>query len=351
MHNLKRKIYPGNVTGLFVIIALTIILLSGCTIKPEATGQENSLCILIDPELRDSIENTLLQVFCPIIETPQPERRFNPVFAGMDEIANVQTSRNLLIVAVLNQSGPVSQLVFNMLSPEIVQGVSNGEYFVFSKENEWAKDQQMMILVMADPASMISQLQEEGGELFSIFDDVRTQKVKKDLYRRHEQKKLAADVRERYGFDMRIPHDYYIVREEQDDGWLRLKRGLAPGRWITLWKSEPLLANPVDTSWVYQTWSMLAASFADTVQANLDYLHFKEIEVAGLPALEMWGLWETKGPQGGGPFVCRAFFNPNDKRAYLIEGEVFFPRGEKEPFLRQVEVILSTFKVDNNNIY
>jgi len=57
----------------------------------------------------------------------------------------------------------------------------------------------------------------------------------------------------------------------------------------------------------------------------------------------MSGLWETVGPQGGGPFVCYIVYNPSDCRVYLLDGEVYNPGGEKEPYIKQLEVIIQTF--------
>lgn len=310
---------------------------------PQATGEDNELGILIDADLRADVETTLLEIFCPIVETPQPEQRFIPIFGGMESISRLNTQRFLLLVGTLDGKGEISTLITGMLSPEIYTGVQRGEYFVFHKQNEWARGQHMLILVSSDAPSLVDQAQAESEFLFNIFDKARTRKIKRELYRAHEQKDLARQIRERYGFDLRIPHDYVLVREEPEQGWLRLKRP-APSRWITLWRSSPLPEDPVDSTWVVQKWSDLAAEYADPVQANTDYLSVKPISISGYPGLELQGLWETIGPQGGGPFFCRAFYNPVDGRAYLLDAAVFNPGGEKEPYLKQLEVILETFR-------
>jgi len=103
----------------------------------------------------------------------------------------------------------------------------------------------------------------------------------------------------------------------------------------------------VDSTWLVETWSQLALKFADPVQANPDYLRYGDIEMDGLPGAEIRGLWETIGPQGGGPFFCRAVYNPQDRRVYLFDGAVFNPGDVKEPYIKQLEVIWGTFKVRN----
>jgi hypothetical protein len=340
----KIAIAP-KVVLLMTIVCFPICLsLDACSFKPRATGPDNEIVFLIDPELRSSFEADLLKTFCPVIETPQSERRFQPLFGGIEELPDLQTQRFLILVGVLDQTGELSETISAMLTPEVIEGVRRGDYFVFSKEDEWASGQQMLILVTPDAASLKKRLQMEKEPLFKLFDNKRNEQVKKGLYRRYEQKDLAEDIRERYGFELRIPHDYVLVREEPEAGWLRLKRGLQPGRWITLWRSTTLDEDLIDAAWLYGTWSSLAAQFADPVRANLDFLTTVEATVCGFPGMEMRGLWETENSKGGGPFLCRAFYNPADRHVYLLEGEVFNPGGEKEPFLKQLEVILDTFK-------
>ncbi len=329
-------------------LAILSILLAGvyssCSFKPSNIGAENELAILIDSELRGRIEAPLLDTFCPIVDTPQPERRFIPIFGGFDDLERLQTQRFLLLVGVLDDSGAVSQLITNMLSPEISEGIVRGDYYIFNKKNEWARGQQMLIIVTPDVQSLVDRLTSESESLFDIFNQLREELVFAKLFRKYEQKSLAKDIRERYGFDLRIPHDYALVREEPEAGWLRLKRS-APGRWITLYRSQPLEENPLDSAWVVDKWSELAAQFADPVLFNPDYLIFNEKIIAGYPGIEMRGLWETIGPQGGGPFFCQVFFCPVDHRVYYLEGEAYNPGDVKEPYVKQMEVILKTLRI------
>lgn len=330
---------------LFITVGFVCgIVFSACSFKPRATGSDNELGILIDADLQAALESDLMQTFCPILETPQPERRFIPRFGGTDRIQDLQAQKFLLLVGVLDHNGKMSETISAMFTPEVLQGIRNGEYYVFSKRDEWANGQLMLVLAAPDIPTLIERLRSERESLFNILDARRTEWVSKDLYHRYEQKDLAADIRERYGFNLRIPHDYVLVRDEPEAGWLRLKRGLQPGRWITLWRSTPLEEDPVDSTWVYQTWATLAAQFADPVRANLSFLKSRETEIFGHPGFEMRGLWETENAKGGGPFLCRAFYDPAGGRVYLLEGEVFNPGGLKEPFVKQLEAILETFK-------
>lgn len=351
--DLRLNIHPSRMpqigaSGIRLTAACLVflgLLFSGCSIKPQATGQDNELGILVDPVIRESTEAALLSTFCPIVETPQPERRFEPIFGGMEKLDVLQTQKFLLLVGVLDGEGETSALIKKMLSPEVEQGVREGQYFVFVKRNEWAKGQITMILVTPDLISLRDRLDSERDQLLSIFDRQRTEDIKRELFSRYEQVDLAASLRERYGSNLRIPHDWVVVREESTPAgdWVRLKR-VVPIRFITLWRSSILDEDPVDSAWVMTVWSEMGLMYEDPIRSNPDFTRMSGFEIGGNKGIEVRGMWETLGPQGGGPFICRAFYDPTDQRAYLLEGEVFNPGEEKEPFLKQIEVILGTFK-------
>jgi hypothetical protein len=323
---------------------LPALMLSGCNIKPRATGTPHELAILIDSELEAQIGDALRSTFCPIIETPQPEYRLKPIIADYSGLAQVQTQRFLLVVGTLQKSDGVSGLIEKMLSPEVKDGVQNGIYYVFQKENEWARYQLMLILVTPDAQELRRKLEEEGADLYKIFDEKRTEIVMDELYHKLERKDLERDISRRYQFTLRIPPDFELVRDEVEDGWLRLKRVL-PTRFVTIWRSPPLVENPIDSAWVIDTWNMLGMQFEDPSRVNPDFTRIISTVVGYYPALKFHGIWETNSSLGGGPFVGYAFYDEDQQRAYFLDGEVFNPGGDKEPYIKQLEVMLETFEI------
>ncbi len=326
------------------IILLPALVLNGCNIKPRATGTPYELAILIDTELETQIGDALISTFCPIIETPQPEYRLKPIFADYSKLEQVQTQRFLLIVGTLQNSGGVSGLIETMLTPEVKEGVQNGIYYVFQKENEWARHQLMLVLVTPNADELRRKLEEEGENLYKILDEKRTEIVLDELYSKLERKDLERDLSRRYQFTLRIPADFALVRDEVENGWLRLKRVL-PTRFVTLWRSPPLAENPIDSAWVIDTWNMLGMQFEDPSRVNPDFTRITSTVVGYYPALKFHGVWETLSSLGGGAFVGYAFFDEDQQRAYLLDGEVFNPGGEKEPYIKQLEVMLETFEI------
>ena len=56
------------------------------------------------------------------------------------------------------------------------------------------------------------------------------------------------------------------------------------------------------------------------------------------------GLWENDQPAAGGPFKNWAFYDPYSQRVYMIDVAVHAPEQDKQPFLRRMEIIASTFR-------
>ncbi|MBU1651556.1 hypothetical protein KKA00_05010, partial [bacterium] len=152
-------------------LSIISVAFSGCDFKPKAIGNDNELAILVDADVREAAEGHLLAAFCPIVDTPQPEHRFIPVWGDFEAISRLQTYRFILLVGTLDGKDKLSGLVQQMLSDEIIAGVRRGDYFVFQKKSEWARDQLLLILVAENRQQLIARLEKvDRGACNSDFN-------------------------------------------------------------------------------------------------------------------------------------------------------------------------------------
>ncbi|MBU1882271.1 DUF4837 family protein, partial [bacterium] len=185
-------------------MSIISVAFSGCDFKPKAIGNDNELAILVDADVREAAEGHLLAAFCPIVDTPQPEHRFIPVWGDFEAISRLQTYRFILLVGTLDGKDKLSGLVQQMLSDEIIAGVRRGDYFVFQKKSEWARDQLLLILVAENRQQLIARLENDGQDLYQLFVDERNQVIHDQLFHSYEQKSIAAEIQENYGIKLRI---------------------------------------------------------------------------------------------------------------------------------------------------
>jgi hypothetical protein len=69
------------------------------------------------------------------------------------------------------------------------------------------------------------------------------------------------------------------------------------------------------------------------------------IEVNGLTGLELRGVWQDRSEfPAAGPFIARALACPRQDRTYYIDAWLFAPGTDKYPYLRQLEILLDSFR-------
>jgi hypothetical protein len=72
------------------------------------------------------------------------------------------------------------------------------------------------------------------------------------------------------------------------------------------------------------------------------YVDVKDINVRNEYAFEARGLWQMEGDMMGGPFVSHARVDQPNGRVVVVEGFVYSPKGLKRNLIRQMEAVLYT---------
>jgi hypothetical protein len=67
------------------------------------------------------------------------------------------------------------------------------------------------------------------------------------------------------------------------------------------------------------------------------------VAFAGRRALKISGIWENRTLLVGGPFRTYCFYDQDTGRRYMVDAAVYAAGTEKEPYLRQVDLIIGSF--------
>ena len=329
----------------FYLVLLLALLLFGCFGKPPASGEDNQLFVVSDSDNWEALESSIKDVFEKVIETPQPEKLFEVHWVPPEKFSQFATRKNIAIVGILNSEGEINEKVSNMLSAEVKAKVADGSAFVFPKENPWAEKQLLVVLASTGFAELQEKLQDNKDYLYQLFEKKVLDETKAQMFSQLEQTELSEKLLENYGWVLRIQHDYIINIEREQDRFVMLRRSL-PGRerWLFVHWIEDGNPNIINEEWAMNTRDKLTEKFYENDFIDRKHMASKEVDFLNRPALRLEGLWGNDEKVAGGPFRNYTFYDEQSGRIYMIDVAVWFPRGSKEPFLRQLDIMAHTFK-------
>ncbi len=336
---MKRK-------ALFLFV-LMLIATGGmsCFQKTASSGSDTVIYVVADTETWEKLQPAITETFQKVLVTPQPEKVFDLYWVSPEKFSTYATRKNLLLVGTFDSKGEISQKVSGMLSPIVKEKVKEGTAFYFPKENPWAKKQLLMVLAGVSTSELEKKLIENRDVLYGFFKDRLLGETKKQMYSQLEQKDLSKQLLQKYGWTVRIQHDYIINTERPQDRFVMLRRSL-PGRerWLFVHWIDDADSNLINKDWAIAKRNKLTAKFYKNDLIDENYVESNEIDFLDRPALMLEGLWKNEDKFIGGPFRTYVFYDEKSKRIYMIDIAVYYPAGKKEPFFRQLDIMAHTFK-------
>jgi len=333
-------------------VLLLILSIANCSKKriPASQGPADEISVMADESDWNTFKNDLGKAFEKEIETPAFEKLLKLGYYPIADLAKNQLRRNLLFISTLNSSGETIGYIKQMLRPEDLQKVEAGQSFFFKKENPWAHNQMLLVLVAGDSTTLKQKLADNDSMLFNIFNDRLERLTKGQIYAKGEQRKMGLDFLKKYGWSLRIQHEYEIFREIEDKNLVMITRDY-PKRWITISWQDSADSKNINPDWCTEFRNQAFSNFAGEEKILPEYRKSKTVTFAGQPGLKLEGLYGGYNPDGwpktyGGPFGSYFFYAPSQKRIYMVDYSLFAPDREKAELLRVLNLIVNTFYVE-----
>ncbi|MBT7616224.1 MAG: DUF4837 family protein [Calditrichaeota bacterium] len=323
-----------------------VILILSCNTKPESTGLEGSVLFIVDELDRPIVRSTFEEAFGTLIHTPQPETQFTMYWEDGATLAEKTRAPLIVFAADLSGTGPTVKLLKSMLTEDVMKGVNEGDFVIFKRNNPWAQPQLLLILVGRNKKELGVNVDEWSDSLLKWSYDFEIQRITNMLYEKKEQKSLSDDLSGKYGFSVRIQHDYIVSQENDSLNYLRLIRHY-PERWLTIAWGDMQDEAMFDTEFILNYRKKIGNSFLDPVMVYDEKYSSIQSSISGMDAKLVRGLWATQDPTGGGPFFSYGYFDQNQSRFYLIDGAVFAPGEQKVSYIWQLDAMANTFKKIN----
>jgi len=350
-----------NSNYLFILLFMTMAACSGNqgSLLPPSSGTWGEIILTMDSakwrgQLGDEIRNT----FMPVVEgLPREEPLFSIKYVDPLKLNSVlKSARNMIFVTSFESKSQQTRVLKNYFTKGSVEEITkDSTRFLHINEDDFAVDQKVMYLFGNTDKQLIYNLRENREKLQDYFNNRESERLIKSLYNAKEVKGINDHLIEKYHFLLRVPFGYQIADEEDDFVWLRnLGAQQDKDIFITFkpYTSEDQLSAESLIEWRNETAKKYL--FEDPAKPETFLLTetivppiAKIVNIIGKYGVEIKGLWKTNNLSMGGPFISYSFVDEGLNRLYYIEGFLYSPGKPQREFMRELKVILSTFRTES----
>ncbi len=333
--------------NLLLVLLVISLAFTSCYKREAGVGPEQDIYVFAPPSVWEKLQKPLETVFSKGVVTPQYEKYFRLRYIkNSNELDRYTLHRNLLFVSTLESKGPIADLVRKSISSsEMLADVKSGKNFLFKKENQWAKDQVLLILVSVNTDSLAKKITKYKDQIFNIYDRHYRKQVQAQMFTKYENKKLEKELLRKYQWTIRLQPDYSLAWASPDSGFVFFRRR-NPERWLYVQWINTDNPSMMTKDWILNERDSIGVWFYGGDRVNRKYVKFKVINFNGRRAYQVNGLWENDKNVAGGPFQEYVFYDEPTGRIYIIDCAVFSPGRiyGKLPFLRQLTVMARSFR-------
>lgn len=264
--------------------------------------------------------------------------------------------RNLIFAVTLDQNTIGAKRVKGMFTKQSIDKIkSDTSFFMSTATNLFAKGQEALFLVGADEKSLIKKIKRNAAKIIAHFDRAEQARLTTSLFKAGQMKGIAELLKNKMNAEMRIPFGYDLVTQSGSFVWARqinvkddksIFIARKKYRSTEQFKKDSLIQfrNDVCKKYLFGDPERLQSYLVTETAISFKPVLTREISFHGKYAVEMRGLWRTNNLTMGGPFLSYALVDEKTGTMYYIEGFTYAPGKEQREIMRELEVILNTFK-------
>jgi hypothetical protein len=321
---------------------------------PRVSTVPNEILVVMDSaQWQGTLGDKLREVYAaPIPALPQEEAAFNVRYISPRYFKGfLKLYPNIVFVTTLDDRSKDSRVMRTYFTDNSLEQIrENEDLFMFARENEFARGQQVLHLFSQTEEALLQKLEQNKEKLYQYFLGFERDRLSQKLFSGLPGRELTNYVQERHGFRLHFPVGYEVAIEKENFIWLRLlDQEIDKSIWIgyqqyddeNVFTKENILKLRGSFAKSY-IWGSDSTTYMRTEQ-DVPVIT-REINFNGNYAVEMRGLWRLNEMVMGGPFISYTFVDEATNRLYYIEGFVYAPGEDKREPIREVEAILHTFK-------
>jgi hypothetical protein len=260
-----------------------------------------------------------------------------------------------MFVTVLQDKSKGNRRLKSYFTDESLQMIKDDpSIFMYPKKDEFARGQDVLHLFGATEEVLIKNIRDNRQKLLQHFSKIEEDRIYKGFYSVDYEQGISKIIHEKLGCELKVPAGFEIALQDDKFIWLRnfnpdVDQNIFVS-WVdytseSLFSQDSLLKLRTEISKPYILYKPEdPESFLTTEMDNFDVFR-KEINFKGSYAVEMSGLWKLNKYYMGGPFISYAMVDESSNRLYYIEAFLYSQGQPPRNLMRELEVILKTFKV------
>jgi hypothetical protein len=262
--------------------------------------------------------------------------------------------QNIIFVTILKDKSPGNrklQKYFTATSLKMIK--EDPKLFMHFKKDDFAKGQEILHLFGNSEEELINNLKGQEDMLLKHFIDLDRQRHYRALYNTSPVKGIQKHMEEKLQCSIKVPYGWEIGLESERFIWLRnYSRDIDKNIFVAYvpytHKEQFNLDNLIDIREGIIRPNILYKpedpdSYMTTETYHMDVLR-EEVNFRNDYSVRLRGMWKLNKFTMGGPFVSYALVDEALGRLYYIEGFLYSPGIEQRDIMRELDVILNTFR-------
>ncbi|MEN8247358.1 MAG: DUF4837 family protein [Bacteroidota bacterium] len=354
-------------------IALTIIIsaiLLSCEIDEnssrllvKSSGKPGEIILLMDSvqwqgSLGDVMRKTLHD---DLPGVSRPESLFTVRYIEPTLFNSVlNKASNIIFVATMDSKTEGGKTVRNFLTKNYIQ--DNPDRFIVSQKDIYASGQEVLYLFSNTEEELVERISNNKDLIQDFFNNKENERLLYSLYVSKEEKSVSNYMTKKYGYSLRVPNGYRIEADDSAFFWIRSVGEIDKNIFVTyrdytddmIFENHNLigLRDSITLNNIFEDpENPETYTKVDTMNIETEFITTK---LYGQYAKRIRGIWQSNTKTLGGSFISYIFVDKETNRLYYLDGFVVSPGKSKREPLRELDVILKTFKTpdkkqtDNN---
>ena len=218
-------------------------------------------------------------------------------------------------------------------------------------KNVWAKPQLLHILVGPDIQILQSYIIDHADALHKVINKGGMELGVQKLYGKNLYKdSLFIQYFNTRGYGLAKPASVRIAAKREDFLWFR-KGGSKYDLGVFMYEEPYKGTDQFSSDYIVKLRNKMTQKYI-LGQLDSTYMQVESefpitvdtLECNGLYAVETRGWWKLENDFMGGPFVSYTILSNKKDKIITIEGNVYAPNQPKVKYMRETEIMLSTFK-------